>query len=148
MKLLCSGLILGLLIFTGCREKVYNSVIYPDTGVYGENILRDSAVVILGGNIPPTNAQTYSLTAVLEEDATLKIVIKANPENIDYYYYGYSTGWTILPYDERTSTGTYLAFGPVTCNAELRFAASGTATIEIYENDAETPTRTKEISWD
>lgn len=122
---------------------------YPATGSYGENILglQDGAVI-------DTNnfSNEFSLAAELPAKSSLRIKIKLTSGNyfddIWWYNAGYVTGWSVSIYDEDKNEQefTVTATEEMTADMELLFSGSGSAEIEIYENNSATPT-IKSFSW-
>lgn len=114
-----------------------NNIIYPEHTTYGYNILF--------GDITSFNGiENFSLAAYIPNGAFLKIVLK----NSMWYYSGLPPpiNWTVSAYDNenRIQTFTVTESGK---NSDLRFhfGSSEPITIEYYENNSITPTRTKTI---
>ena len=118
---------------------------YPETGDYGDNVLRESAIDIHANTNPnPHLGANYSFCADLPDESSLKITILHDGGNYGYWL-GTEVGWSVGTYDGATQTFT--AHGPVYCDLEMTFYDSGEADIEVYENGSEEPTRVKSISW-
>lgn len=108
-----------------------NSIEYPEFSNYGENILYGDKTNFSSG---------LSLSANLPKGTSLKIVIKGGI----WYYRAIPNGpvnWTISDYNNEQQTFVATESGK-SCDLSIEFA-SGTHTIEYYENNSLTPTKTK-----
>lgn len=115
--------------------QVTNNIVYPEFSAYGENILfKDKTTFI----------SNLSLAANLPNGTSLKIIIK----NGMWYYRASPNGpinWSISEYNDSLQQQTFMAtdWGK-NCDLSIQFEP-GSHTIEYYENNAITPTRTKTI---
>lgn len=149
-----------------------NFIEYPYSTDYGLNLLNDSVSQVETYN--PNNYNypnnTYSLTAILKQGHTLKVVLsEENPcsifsgfgvtywtptesapfvtKNWSYTYYGPINGGNPPPLHAQTFTSI---LSNDLCNTKLFFhpinEASCSYRIDIYENNSVVPTKTKYIS--
>ncbi len=110
--------------------------IYPETGTYGQNILS------LEDNSILNSRKDYSVSAVVPENSSLKIVIKKKIG--DVYHVSTSAIGGEFSNDFQNSSVIFNATRtgePV--EFRLYFVSSGNFQIEIYENNAPSPTITK-----
>ncbi len=122
----------------GTPAPVADQITYPSSGKSGLNILNDSVTVTRPGKI-------YSIKAEVPKDKALKVVIKGGtwvclpspaPEN-----------WTVGNYDEATKSQQFtVTDGGKSNDMAITFTSSGTYTIEYYEDNAITPTRTRQFT--
>ncbi len=108
-----------------------NSIEYPEFSNYGENVLYGDKTSFNSG---------LSLSANLPKGTSLKIVIKGGI----WYYRVMPNGpinWTISDYSNEQQTFVVTESGK-SCDLSIEFD-SGTHTIEYYENNSLTPTKTK-----
>ncbi|MBN1951061.1 MAG: hypothetical protein JW801_07645 [Bacteroidales bacterium] len=116
-------------------------IVYPETGLNGDNILRESDVEISAMD-EAYDDHEYSLRAELPEDTTLKVIISAPDDGVFFFD---EVNW------DRTNTESgdkqFTAVGPLNYDALVRFTGTGSAEIRIYENGSEEPTRMKTLSW-
>jgi len=122
----------------GDSEPVLNYINYPLTGKSGDNILSDSVFITRPGKV-------YSIKANIPQGKALKVVIKGGtwvcpdspaPEN-----------WTIGSYDSATKSQQFtVTESGKTNDMAITFTSDGTYTIEYYENNATTPTRTRQFT--
>jgi hypothetical protein len=120
--------------------KITGSLInYPETGLYGNNILSLSDTIYEGGN--------YSFAAFLPKGTSLKVVITALNSNFDWTWAGGSEiNWT---WTTMTMAGvqTFTAINSGSfCDLHMLYFAPGRYLIEYYEMNAVTPTRKKIIN--
>jgi hypothetical protein len=113
--------------------QISNNIDYPEFSGYGENILFGDKTSFSSG---------LSMAANLPKGTSLKIIIKGGL----WYYQSLPNGpvnWTITDYDFSLQQQTFTATeSGKSCDLIIQFD-SGTHTIEFYENNSTTPTRTK-----
>lgn len=116
-----------------------SGITYPETGIYGNNILGENSINII-------TRKSYSLRAELIEGAKLKVVILTSED----IWAKDPLGW--IEYDPNNIGGMFGATGVFISeskNNDMNISfwdGPYTKTIEIYENDSVTPTRTKTLS--
>jgi len=134
---------------------ITNLIEYPEFSDYGENILFE-------GKANFTSNHFYSLAANLPEGTEVKVILKGGL----WYYEVFPNGpknWTISQYNENTKTQTFTSTEPgKACDLKIEFAlpyeepvdsvfskaainASDTITIEYFENNSQTPIKTKQV---
>jgi hypothetical protein len=152
MKILYSLLFITFcsLSFTECKKSdnaVINDTVisYPASGKYGINIisLADGATVISNSN--------YSFSANVGKSAVLKIImINCSNCALDTWYetlYA-NKGWIISAYNNQTLQQEFNCEANTSADLEMGFKGSwGTCRIDIFENNAQTPTVSKELIW-
>lgn len=126
-------------------------ITYPKHGLYGPNLLHDSLVSFVSGVFPPNSLnKPYSLACKLPSATSIKVRItclssSVNATDRPWAYDVSSVGtWKII------SNGTAMDFyneSETKPDLKLTFWGNGTGKIEIFENESETATRTKLISW-
>ncbi|MBN2524470.1 MAG: hypothetical protein JXB24_14445 [Bacteroidales bacterium] len=150
MKIFLISVVVSLtLIFGTSCEKDNTDILYPEEGIYGENILQDDSVEIKHSE-PNSLWYYYSVRAELPEGTSLKVVMThtGNPNASWSYLSSTRIGWSIEGMHETyPRSQQFVAYGPVACDLRIEFLNTGSAEITIYENKAETPTRTKSIAW-
>ncbi len=118
---------------------------YPEYGIYGQNILFGTEDITVPATISataPDLGPNYDLAADLPLGTSLKIILKLNSGGVwgfDDYSNWYYTYWNGVD-----QTFTAIESGK-SCNARL-YLLQGSFTIEYYENNSTTPTRTKQIT--
>ncbi len=116
------------------------TITYPELGSFGINVLSDTVTTL----IP---SQHYSMKAELPQGTSLKIIIKGK-KNIWYYVAIPSPqNWTVSSYNDEINGQIYTVNQSNVSN-DLCFSVGDIAeslTIEYYENNASTPTKTKKI---
>ena len=125
-------------------------IIYPATGAFGVNVLKkDTTNIVSSGGIIGGTSHPYSLVANLPVNTSLKVVIKetSNKSGLWGYVVGSSVGWAIGTFNNSVYSQTLTATGQVNTDVRFYFYNNATAVIDIYENGATTPTRTKNINW-
>lgn len=137
-----------LIIGLGACEKEDTSIKYPDTGNYGDNILRMDSIDIQGTPYNHPYPYHYSMYAELPDETSVVIWIN-NTSTISDANWSFElsskAGWIIIDYVQHKQK--FVATGPLVCDLELTFYTEGSADIEIYENGSEEPTRIKTIYW-
>ncbi|MFT3751646.1 MAG: hypothetical protein QM800_01830 [Paludibacter sp.] len=124
-------------LIVGTPAPVVDYIVYPTSGKSGLNILNDSVTVARSGKI-------YSIKAEVPKGKALRVVIKGGtwvcltspaPEN-----------WTVGNYDETTKSQQFTVTDSSKSNdMAITFTSAGTYTIEYYEDNAITPTRTRQF---
>lgn len=132
-----------------CSEQINpsNEIIYPEEGIFGDNLLSNSCTSI----VLTTDADYFnnSIRAELPEYTSLKIIVR-NVEHPNWAMAASaSNGWIRTVENEVYPTFDLVlfAYGPEICDGGVRFDKSGSNTIEIYENNSSEPTRVKTISY-
>jgi hypothetical protein len=120
-------------------------ITYPDNGHYGVNILDVSTTTFY-------LAPEYSLHAQLPAETSIRIEFTNTSSNIlsEIWWLQPSSNVNLIVsnYNESTGVQTFESVaGALEIDLRMSFSGSGTATIEVYENDATSPTRTKLINW-
>jgi hypothetical protein len=115
-------------------------ITYPPTGDNGVNILNDTVTCY-------KTDKGYSLKANLPLGTALKVVIKGNKNSWYYSLIPSPQNWTIATYnDANTSQDFTVTESNKSNDAYLSFnTASDTLTVQYFENNAITPTKTKKI---
>ncbi len=134
---------------------ITNLIEYPEFSNYGENILFEGKT-----NFTPNHV--YSLAADLPEGTEVIVILKGGLWYYEYLPNG-PKNWTISQYNENTKTQTFTSTEPgKACDLKIEFTlpytepvdsvfskaainASDTITIEYFENNSQTPTKTKQI---
>jgi hypothetical protein len=123
-------------------------IIYPATGINGDNVLSLSKTVYNSGS-----SNTYSLAAQLNQGTSLKIKITSlsnsdtsNVVKATWYYDVESViNWSISDFDITNSTQTFTAIeSGQSCDLKIYFD-KGSFLIDYYEMNATSPTREKTI---
>jgi len=124
-------------------ESEYSGLAYPDQGNYGENLLIENTITIDTG-------KTYSLRVnLLDSNSSLKVrfYLPQAPWGSNIWFYSAAPApinYAVTGSNYREfQTGTSFSYS----DANISFSGSNSVLLEIYENDAVTPTRTKTISW-
>jgi hypothetical protein len=156
MKQLIYFLILALsLVFISCSKEekevknvIKNSILYPDTIYFGNNLLSypDSSIF--------EELKYYEMGVVLGIDATLKLVYTNLSEDdsinaLPVWGYSNATGWAINSYDEVNNNQIFHASQTGKVNLQMMFFAYkkiGTLKIDFYEN-SNSVTKTKYYFW-
>lgn len=120
-------------------------IIYPENGIYGKNLLayRKYDTTMVSGN--------YSLAAELSVGSKLRVVF-SNPTGQRINYGTVSGGnWQVI-YAPDNLIQTFIVNGAIVADKQFVFGDSffggiGEAKMEIYENDATTPTWIKYLRW-
>jgi len=123
-----------------------SGIIYPATGLYGQNILSDEFTRLDKPYV--SNNVCGSMRAEVPKGLSLKIVIRGQ---------GWGTeggpnspiNWIVSPYNNATQSGefTVTESGKFSDLVFVRFGNNPIAiTIEFYENGATTPTKIKQIN--
>lgn len=120
-------------------------IVYPETGIYGKNLLafRNYDTTMIPGN--------YSLSAELPAGSKLRVVF-SNPPNGRINYVIVSGGnWHVINANDNL-TQSFIVNGAIIADKQFIFGdaffgSTGQAKMEIYENDAATPTWVKYLKW-
>ena len=115
---------------------------YPDNGYYGVNILNMSTTSFSGGN-------AASLHAILPEGTALKVILTNTSGSNWFYYPDTKVNLDVTDYNFTTNTQVFQAmYDDQLVEVKLIFNSSpGSAIVDIYENNASSPTRSKNITW-
>jgi hypothetical protein len=135
-------LILPVLLLTSCKKE---SIEYPTDGHYGVNILDESTTTFY-------LAPEYSLHAKLPEESSIRIVFTNTSSNVtsEDWWMQSSSNVNLIVSNKNEISGAQTfesVDGALEIDLRMGFTGDGTATIDIYENGASTPTRTKLINW-
>ena len=128
---------------------VQNGITYPDSVIYGKNILSypDSTILLDGTE--------YEIGATLETNANLSLVITNYPEldslsgHTTIWFHTDEIGWTALDYNDVTKTQNYISSQKGNISGLIQFSAfgqTGKCKIDFYEN-GNTITKTKHFTW-
>lgn len=126
-------------------------ITYAKNGFYGPNILGDTLKYLMAGPFPPnaTN-KPYSLACKLSSGTSIKIRMTCLSTNVGVSPrpWGYDVSslgtWKIISNDNVMEFYNDSEINP---DLKLIFGGDGTASVDIFENGADNPTRTKQISW-
>lgn len=125
---------------TGLKPSV-EKITYPPMGMFVNwyNILSDSLTVTHSGKV-------YSMSAFIPTGKSLKVIIKsttkswtANPDSFT------PLGWVVGTYNSSTISQDFVTSGPKS-DMSMTFAPYAKITIEIYENNALVPTKTRYLN--
>ena len=118
-----------------------NNIVYPEFSNYGENIL-------FGNKTTFSSSSALSMAANLPFGTALKIIIKISDNNHIWGIQAAPNGpinWSMSTFNN-SMTQTFTAINSGT-NSDLIISFSpGVYTVEYYENNSTTPTRTKDIT--
>ncbi len=118
-------IIITLAFFYSCKKDQPEEIIYPETGLFGINILDKT-------NVSYTPAQS-SFTAEVLNGAKLKIVITAQNEGIWYYRLNSINNWTITTFEKESKSQIFKALSNnQKCDLSIRFE-TGSFKIDYYE---------------
>ncbi len=146
-KIICTSIIVILTITNfGCNKEKKLSITYPDSGMYGQNVLSldDSSTLI--------NGIGYSLCAELGKEAELKIVITnlSDPGNNEpgavwFHTLGQGDGWTISDYTNNSQEFISTKDGNLDLNLSFDYGP-GSCRVDYYENSSSI-TDSKTFTW-
>jgi hypothetical protein len=151
------------------EKDIYNNI-FGFTNADRDNLLYNRAD---SSNTPlklKTVRSIYTFTASIPGGQSLKVIIRnksdflrsSNPavllgSPLPWTVYRPTVGWLLYPpqtddYDRNLNITTLQATGPVKATADFSVALGynggvGRADIEIYENDAQEPTRIVKVTW-
>ncbi|PBQ34422.1 hypothetical protein CNR22_22460 [Sphingobacteriaceae bacterium] len=119
---------------------------YPAFGNYGGNILRNDTITIKPDSLKDILRNAYSMCAIIGDKSSLRVVVRTLDNNGSVTAFsGSQTGWYIT--NQSPSQKEFYVNFPVKSDIHTVFIGHSTAIIDMYENGAITPTRTKTISW-
>jgi hypothetical protein len=128
----------------GCNKEEKISITYPESGVYGENLLSiaDSSTL--------NSINGYSLAAELGKKAELKIVITnlsasgtSGPGAV--WFYAEGVGWLVSDYTNSSQQFESTKDGKL--DLDLTFInGPGSCRVDFYENSSSI-TNTKSFTW-
>jgi hypothetical protein len=129
-----------LLFCVACKDDPEPAVTYPETGLYGDNIL-------FQGKLQYTKREN-SFQAIVPAGKSVAIRIKG--QNASAAIWTHETGtvsnWTIGTLDRTNDTQTFTsADDGQTCEVKLMFD-KGSFVIDYFEHDLSTPNFTKTIT--
>ena len=119
---------------------------YPQTGIYGLNILYGTENISIPASISATSSNPgsyYDLSAFLPLGTSLKINIQLN--NGQAWGINSMLNWDFTQWNNIDQTFTAIESGK-SCNLRLDLFSNSTFTIKYYENNSITPTKTKQIT--
>lgn len=127
--------------------------IYPASGFYGDNILA-------GGCTTFTSSVNYDLAVRLPStSATVQVTLTAlsfsggaatagrSGSSSPGWYYVVDGDWRVKTYDPQTKTQLFQTRPLSENETMMKFEGVGSARVDIYECDLNTPARSKTISW-
>ncbi len=134
---------------TGNSATLQRGITYPDSIYYGKNILSypDSTVL--------QEAIDYEIGAILENDASLSLVITNYPEidtatgRYSVWFHSSESGWIVGDYNDTSNTQSYTATQTGKVGGKILFLAygqTGSCKIDFYENGS-IISRTKYFIW-
>ena len=137
-----------LLVCLSCKDDPEPAVTYPETGLYGDNILFQGKTEY--------NKQENSFQAKVPSGQSVAIRITGKnsswggstgtiPSGIWYHDTGTVSNWAIGSVDRTKSTQTFTSIDGETCEVRMMFD-EGSFTIEYFEHDLSTPNFTKTIT--
>ncbi len=142
-------LIVGLIGFLqGCDLEANRSFDYPETGIYGDNILFKSRMEY--------NNRENSLQVKIPKKGKLKIVITGHsvsnegliPSGVWYYEVVSVNNWAITTFDPETNSQVLTSIdGGLTSTLRI-FFDEGIFQIDYYEDDSTSPSYSKAINVD
>jgi hypothetical protein len=140
MRIFLSLLILVML--TACDRK---TISYPDQGHYGVNVLNTGTSTVY-------DPSAYSLHALLGKKSSLRVVMTNTTvpmsDALWFYSLGSDENLIVSVYDDVSGVQTFESVeGASEIDLSMSFGGTGSAKIELYENGAAEPTRTKNIIW-
>jgi hypothetical protein len=124
----------------GCNpigDQVESDIYYSETGLYGDNLLRESEINI-------TTEADYSMAVDIIGEASVRVVF---PGLLNWYWYlNGLIGWANI---EPGSFNGRIFYTDKVGKSDMRlyFTGSGSITIEIYENGSLVPIRTRTLTW-
>jgi len=137
--------VLAFVSLASCDNDENESIEYPETGFYGDNILFQSKTDF--------SKRENSLQCKLPRGINVKIKITGKsvtagvPMPLGIWYYDPTTtnNWTVTNMDMTNYSQTFASIdGGLTCDAKMMFD-SGTFLIEYFEGETATPTAAKTI---
>ena len=154
MKIKIKIIFAALLVFisyTSCYEGAarnnpndpYNlEIAYPESGSYGANLLRKSYIEM-------DLSKSYSMSVEITGNYSVYIKIPESSSTFswDYTLVNTDNTWQVSTEEEQI---IFSAIGKGSYDCEINILSpesTGSATIEIYENNLITPTRLKILSW-
>jgi hypothetical protein len=123
------------------------NISYTESGAHGLNVLNASTTAFSGAL-----SDHYSMSASVPAGSSIKVKLQltTDPFNgMDVWFYesGSAQNMTVSAYNETTNQQEFQSNGGGNIELNMSFKGNGSATVEIYENGATTPTRTKNITW-
>lgn len=129
---------------------IEQNIIYPDSATYGLNILNlaDSSTIVSG--------QWYSFNAILEKDASLKIII-SNYSNTSlpggYWSYENASnlGWNVNTYDNIIHEQLFQSSSTSSIILKMQMGSNSTdfgeCRLDFYENNSTSITKSRYLFW-
>lgn len=127
------------------KEEEYDVDIYdyPDKGFYGSNILNDKDTVFLADTDAEFGIYRYHSMKAILPNKTSKLRVTIEGKRVRIYQ---NQGWFTNADPNRYDNYTFQAEGQITADLKIHLCCRGPATIKIYENNSESPTRIKNIT--
>lgn len=141
---------LGVFLISSCKKSKDNSIAYPPSIFFGQNLLSmpDSAFLQDGA--------TYDMGAILGKDAELRIeftnlsISDSNSFMSPVWYFSQSIGWQNTMYDDfSTPNQKFMTIENGRVNMQFlfyNFGGSGKCKMDMYENSNHI-TQTKYLFW-
>lgn len=139
-------LLFVILLTTHCKkDEKQTTITYPASGKYGTNILGMNDNAVINSNLD------FSLAASLQIDANLKIILtNLSSGNKELWFYDFATteNWTITDYNTSSKQQTFTSTKGSSLDLLMSFTDTlGYCKIDFYENNSQTPTKSKHFSW-
>lgn len=112
------------------------SIEYPNTAVYGGNILSDNITLI-------DTSTSYSFAAIIPNDTSLKIKMSGGLWSYDI---SSNSNWNISSFDFSNNSQIFTSnLDDNSCDLKIEFEP-GIITIEYFENGSTSVTKTKQLT--
>ena len=138
-------ILLALIVASSCdkdEEQDVEIFDYPDSGFYGPNILNANDTVFLADTGPDYGDGNYNSMKAVVPNKTSELRVTIEGKRVVVYQ---NQGWFTNADPYRYDNYTFKAEGQITSDLKIHFCGGGSATIKIYENETEIPTRIKTI---
>lgn len=136
-------------LFIDSTSFIYTDLIqYPDSGKSGYNLLSYNKFDYSEQVYQLTDSYKLSLAAFVPKLRVIKVRIKFN-NDCTWAINSINSGW-IIDSNWQTEPNTFIFTkdnSRENLDLKMNLTGTGTAKIEIFENNIETPIRVKEISW-
>lgn len=123
-----------------------DGIIYPEKGINGENLLRESILII------EPQPVIYSVRVDVAEGRRVRIIIPV-PDDPDnswsfFRFAGMSVGWKHAQvFGDDGKEVHFLTDTPGYADLPAYFTGHNSVEIKIFENDDQSPSRIKPITW-
>jgi len=128
-------------------DNLYTSFTYPDMASPDPVIAPDEIPNILVPSDTVFEYGAYTLAAIIPLNSNLTVKFISDNNNYNYSLGGVVTGWELINEYPNGFTINSQRQNDI-MSMLLHLESAGEATIEYYENNAETPTFTKQIRWE